>query len=146
MTNLKAAGFGPLDSGNPFNLPQLWPYACSFSGISVSLLRSSKMSCNYFDLKGLFSSFCLQSQFRAHFQHKSWEITCCMSNKYVSQALFQTFTFKTTKVNFEELLGWQLFKNHNGNLCQSSSRLSISASFCICRVFYTFLELFERLF
>ena len=73
-----------------------------------------------------------------------------MSNKYVFQALFQTF--KTTRVNFEELLGLQLFKNHNGNPFQSSSSLSIRATFSVYLQCFllelsgNFLELFERLF
>ena len=36
-----------------------------------------------------------------------------VSNKYVSQTLYQTL--QTTKMIFEKLLGWQVFKNHNCN-------------------------------
>ena len=39
-------------------------------------------------------------------------------------------TLQTTKQNFKKLL--EIFKNHNCNPFQSSSRLSIVAFFCIC--------------
>ena len=44
-------------------------------------------------------------------------------------ALYQTI--QTTKMNFEKLLGEQVFKNHNCNSFQSPSSLSMRVSFCI---------------
>ena len=41
-------------------------------------------------------------------------------------------------MNFEKMLGYQVFKNHNWNLFQYSSSLSFHASFCNCYGTYTF--------
>ena len=41
-------------------------------------------------------------------------------------------------MNFEKLLGWQVFKNDDYNPIQSSSSLSIPASFGIYCVIHTF--------
>ena len=49
--------------------------------------------------------------------------------QYVCIAWFQTYQ---TTMNFENLFGLQVFKNHNCNPFQSSLSLSIRASFCIC--------------
>ena len=58
-------------------------------------------------------------------------------NKYTSKALYQTL--QTTKMNFENLLRYNKFsKTHNCNPFQSSSSLSIWASFCTCCVIYNF--------
>ena len=46
-------------------------------------------------------------------------------------------TLQTTNMNFETLLGWQVFKNGKCSSFQSSS-LSIRASFCIWCVIHTF--------
>ena len=53
------------------------------------------------------------------------------ANKYDYQALFQTLqTTLLLKINFEKLLGLQVFKNHNCNEFESFSSLSIRSSFC----------------
>ena len=49
-----------------------------------------------------------------------------------------TSSLQTTKRNIEKLLGQQVFQNHNKKPFQSSSSLSIPASFCIFCVIYTF--------
>ena len=49
--------------------------------------------------------------------------------QYVCIAWFQTYQ---TTMNFENLFGLQVFKNHNCNPFQSSLSLSIRFSFCIC--------------
>ena len=49
--------------------------------------------------------------------------------QYDCIAWFQTYQ---TTMNFENLFGLQVFKNHNCNPFQSSLSLSIRASFCIC--------------
>ena len=54
-----------------------------------------------------------------------------VSNKYVSQKIHQTI--KATKLSFENLLGWQVFKNHNCNPFQYPSKLSIRSA---CFTFY----------
>ena len=41
-----------------------------------------------------------------------------VSSEYVSQALCQTL--QTTKINFEKLLGYQVFNTHNFNPFQST--------------------------
>ena len=38
-------------------------------------------------------------------------------------------------MNFENLLGEQIFKKHNFDPLQSTSSLSIGSSFCICCLF-----------
>ena len=58
-----------------------------------------------------------------------------VSSEYVSQALCQTL--QTTKINFEKLLGQQVFNTHNFNPFQSTSSLTISFSLCICYVIYS---------
>ena len=58
----------------------------------------------------------------------------CQTNMSESHALYQTL--QTTKTE----------NKNNCNPFQSSSSLSIRASFCICCVIYTFFLLFERLF
>ena len=60
-----------------------------------------------------------------------------VTNKYVSQVLYCNII-----MYFEKVLGSQVFKNHNCNPFQSSSSLSIRASFCICCVIYTLYLLF----
>ena len=56
----------------------------------------------------------------------------------VSQGLYQTL--QTTKVNFENLLGWQVFKNHNCNPFQSSSSF-VHPCFLLYLVRYLYLRL-----
>ena len=56
----------------------------------------------------------------------------------VSQGLYQTL--QTTKVNFENLLGWQVFKNHNCNPFQSSSSF-VHSCFLLYLVCYLYLRL-----
>ena len=66
------------------------------------------------------------------------EITCkwqnqrLETNKYVSWALF--LKLQTAELNFEKLLGWTVFKNHNFNPFQFSSVLPIGGSCCVCCV------------
>ena len=71
------------------------------------------------------------------------KITASCQTKFVSQTSYQWL--KRTKMNFEKLLGGQVFKNHNYNPLHSSSSFSIPASYSICGVIYTFFKLFERL-
>ena len=52
------------------------------------------------------------------------------------QALFQTL--QTTKINFEKLLGKQVFKNNHCNPFQFSSRFVHLWILLICRVIQTF--------
>ena len=47
-------------------------------------------------------------------------------------------------MNFQNLLGKQVFKNHNCNPFQSSRNLSTCSSFYICCVIYTFSSCFEQ--
>ena len=61
--------------------------------------------------------------------------------KFVSQTSYQWL--QGTKMNFEKLLGGQVFKNHNYK--HSSSSFSIPATYSICGVIYTFFKLFEQL-
>ena len=61
-----------------------------------------------------------------------WQNQRLETNKYVSWALF--LKPKTAELNFEKLLGWTVFKNHNFNPFQSSSVLPIGGSCCICCV------------
>ena len=73
------------------------------------------------------------------YQVKEWQNHSFFQTKYVSQALYQTL--QTTKMNFESLLGEQVFKNHNCNPFQSSLSLTIRAYFCItlaCKCFAQF--------
>ena len=56
----------------------------------------------------------------------------------VFQGLYQTL--QTTKVNFENLLGWQVFKNHNCNPFQSSSSF-VHPCFLLYLVCYLYLRL-----
>ena len=78
------------------------------------------------------------------FVNNKWQNSSFISNKYVSQVLNQTL--HATKMNFEKLLGQHVFKNHSCNPFQSSSSLSIRASFGICSVIYTFFQHHEHLF
>ena len=71
------------------------------------------------------------------------KITASCQTKFVSQTSYQWL--QTTKMNFEKLLGGQVFKNHNYNPFHSSSSFSIPTSHSICGVIYTFFKLFERL-
>ena len=71
------------------------------------------------------------------------KITASCQTKFVSQTSYQWL--QQTKMNFEKLLGGQVFKNHNYNPLHSSSSFSIPASYSICGVIYTFFKLFERL-
>ena len=71
------------------------------------------------------------------------KITASCQTKFVSQTSYQWL--QRTKMNFEKLLGGQVFKNHNYNPLHSSSSFSIPASYSICGVIYTFFKLFERL-
>ena len=71
------------------------------------------------------------------------KITASCQTKFVSQTSYQWL--QRTKMNFEKLLGGQVFKNHNYNPLHSSSSFSILASYSICGVIYTFFKLFERL-
>ena len=67
------------------------------------------------------------------------KITVSCQTKCVSQTSYQWL--QTTKMNFEKLLGGQVFKNHNYNPFHSSSSISIPASRSICGVFYTCFKL-----
>ena len=49
-------------------------------------------------------------------------------------------------MNFEKLLGQQVFKKHNFSPFQSPSRLSICASIGICCIIYIFFSCFVWLF
>ena len=71
------------------------------------------------------------------------KITASCQTKFVSQTSYQWL--QTTKMNFEKLLGGQVFKNHNYNPFHSSSSFSIPTSHSICGVIDTFFKLFERL-
>ena len=71
------------------------------------------------------------------------KITASCQTKFVSQTSYQWL--QRTKMNFEKLLGGQVFKNHNYNPLHSSSSFSIPASYSICGVIYIFFKLFERL-
>ena len=70
-------------------------------------------------------SFCLECQLLVLIHYvtdeifSEWQNHTFLWNKYVSKALFQTW--QATEMNFEKLLAWQGFKNHNGNPFQSSS-------------------------
>ena len=64
---------------------------------------------------------------------------CVPSIKSLNQKL------QTTKMKFEKLLCWQVFKNTSAFPFQSSSSLSICASFFFY-VIYTFLQCFEQFF
>ena len=71
----------------------------------------------------------------------SKEITCewqnqrSETNKYVSWALF--LKLEAAGINFENLLGWTVFKNPYFNPLQSSSVLPICDICCICCVILT---------
>ena len=73
----------------------------------------------------------------------SKEITCKWHNqrsetkKYVFWALF--FKLQAAGINFEKLLGWEVFKNPNYKfLFQSSSVFPVHAICCFCYVIITF--------
>ena len=63
-----------------------------------------------------------------------WQSQRFETNKYVSWALF--LKLQIAEINFEQLLGWTVFKNPNFNLFQSSS---VSPIHGICCVILTFL-------
>ena len=82
-------------------------------------------------LKGLWHGYLVTRLYSrwTWYQVKEWQNHSFFQTKYVSQALYQTL--QTTKMNFESLLGEQVFKNHNCNPFQSSLSLTIRAYFCI---------------
>jgi len=66
-----------------------------------------------------------------------WQNQRSETNKYVSWALF--LKLQTAEINFENLLGWIVFKNSNFNPFQSTSVLPIRGICCFCYVILTFL-------
>ena len=66
-----------------------------------------------------------------------WQNQRSETNKYVSWALF--LNLQAAGINFEKLLGWTVFKNHNFNPFQSFSVLTIRGICCFCYVILTFL-------
>ena len=104
----------------------------------------------------LSSLFCWKWQLCIRVCYGTSEITCewqnhiFLSNKYVSQALYQTILNVITSKNKLWITdGYQVFKNQFYNPFQSSSIFSILGSFCIkifCCVISTFFEGFDFLF
>ena len=81
---------------------------------------------------------------------REWQNHIFLSNKYVSQVLYQTILNVITSKNKLWITdGYQVFKNQFYNPFQSSSIFSILGSFCIkifCCVISTFFEGFDFLF
>ena len=89
-------------------------------------------------------------QLHVFFRYKTWEITCEWQNhNFASNKMSPKHYMKCHKQQkrtLKKLLGWQVFKNHNCNPFQSSSILSICASYCIYCVSYTLLWRCQWLF